>query len=298
MLQRIDLKVGFRCNNRCDFCVQGDKRKSWPARPLAELEESLREGRRAGAEGLVVTGGEPTLHPELFALLASARRLGYRDIQLQTNGRALCYEAFCRRLAAAGVREFNVSLHGSHAALHDRLARAPGSFVRTAAGLRNLKRLGLRVIANSVVTSLNFRDLPALARLLAALGVDQFQLAYAHLLGQAGFNRQWLAARKSDVVPWIKAALDAGRAAGLPGRTEGIPFCLMRGYEECVSEPGIPATMIFDAQAVVRDYSRSRRAEGKAKGPRCSCCRLDSLCEGPWREYPELHGWDEFVPVP
>ena len=25
-VRRIDVKVGFQCNNRCRFCVQGDKR--------------------------------------------------------------------------------------------------------------------------------------------------------------------------------------------------------------------------------------------------------------------------------
>ena len=38
MIERIDLKVGFRCNNLCQFCVQGDKREKIPTKPRAELE--------------------------------------------------------------------------------------------------------------------------------------------------------------------------------------------------------------------------------------------------------------------
>jgi hypothetical protein len=29
----------------------------------------------------------------------------------------------------------------------------------------------------------------------------------------------------------------------------------------------------------------------------CPECDWHASCEGPWREYPELFGWDEFVPV-
>ncbi len=297
MTQRVDLKVGFRCNNFCDFCVQGDKRTRLPAKPLEELVDSLKAGRAAGACGVVVTGGEPTLYPRLLEVVRAARRLGYRQVQIQSNGRAFCYDTLCRQLIEAGVTEFSPSLHGSSEQIHDRQTLARGSFFQTVAGIRNLKRLGAKVITNSVITSGNFKDLPELARLLVSLGVDQFQLAFVHALGRAGENKKWLVPRKSQIMPLVKAALDIGREAGVLCYTEAIPYCLMKGYEDCVAERIIPETMIFDAKTVIPDYTRERREEGKAKGPACVRCRYDSVCEGPWREYPALFGWDEFVPA-
>ena len=52
MSDRVDLKVGFRCNNYCHFCVQGDKRERMPAKPEEELVASLEEGRAGGATGM------------------------------------------------------------------------------------------------------------------------------------------------------------------------------------------------------------------------------------------------------
>ena len=49
---------------------------------------------------------------------------------------------------------------------------------------------------------------------------------------------------------------------------------------------------------VVPDYTEARRNEGKIKGPPCEACAWRDQCEGPWREYPEHFGWDEFRPVP
>ena len=44
---------------------------------------------------------------------------------------------------------------------------------------------------------------------------------------------------------------------------------------------------------MIDDYAAYRRCEGKAKREACAECRWDQECEGPWREYPELFGWDE-----
>ena len=298
MTDRIDLKVGFACNNLCKFCVQGDKREKLPVRPATELRRLLAEGRRSGASGVVFTGGEPSLHPEALGLVREARRLGYEDIQIQTNGRTFCYAKLVQSLISAGVNEFGPSLHGSRPEIHDFLTGAPGSFVQTVAGMRNVKKLGARLITNSVVTKANYRDLPDLARLLVSIGVDQFQFAFMHMTGRAGQNKEWLTARKSLIEPWVKKGIDVGVQAGRRAMTEAIPYCFMTGYEDHVAERIIPATKIFDAEVVIEDYTRTRRTEGKDKGPRCPECRHFKACEGPWREYPQMFGWDEFVPVP
>lgn len=296
--ERLDLKLGFACNNRCVFCVQGDKRERHAPRPEAELAAYLEDARGKGAEAVVLTGGEPTVHKTLLAAARRARSLGYSTVQLQTNGRALFYERVCAELAEAGVTEFSPSLHGSRPEVHDFLTRAPGSWLQTAGGIRTLKRLGLRVLANSVVTRPNLRDLPDLARLLVALGVDQFQFAFVHLGGTAAENAAWLTPRKALAAPFIREGLAVGRAAGVPCFVEAFPFCLLGDDAAHASERAIPRTYVVDAVRVTEDYTVYRRDEGKSRGPRCPECRWWGACEGPWREYPERFGWEEFVPVP
>ena len=78
--------------------------------------------------------------------------------------------------------------------------------------------------------------------------------------------------------------------------TEAIPYCFMQGYEDCVAEEVIPKTRIFDAEQVIEDFGDYRKTQGKAKAPRCRKCFFFRKCEGPWKEYPELFGWDEFIP--
>ncbi len=294
---RLDLKIGFACNNRCRFCVQGDKRHEVAPPETGDLRREL-EDARGGAQGVVFTGGEPTLRDDLLELVALAAQLGYRPVQIQSNGRMFASREACQRLIDAGATEFSPALHGPLPALHDWLTRAPGSFAQTTAGIRNLKRLGQYVLTNSVVVRANFRNLPALARLLVQLGVDQFQFAYVHPVGTAGEALTAVVPRMELAAPYLMEGLRVGRAAGVPVVTEAVPYCILPGFEEHVVESRIPSTRVVDAGVVVEDYRQYRLHEGKLKGPDCPGCRWFEACEGPWREYPERYGFGEFRPVP
>lgn len=294
---RIDIKIGFACNNRCEFCVQGDKRLHHGPRPLEQARADLEQGRQRGATGIVITGGEPTIHPTVLEVARLARGMGYDTVQIQSNARMFSHRPFCEQAIAAGANEFALALHGVTADTHDRLTRAPGAFRQVVTGIRNLVRLDQRVLMNTVITSLNYRELPDLARLFVRLGVSQYQFAFVHVLGTAAQNAAWLVPRKTDVMPFVRAGLDVGIRAGLRCMTEAIPFCFLRGYEAHVAEQIIPRTVVFDADVTLDDYTVYRQTQGKAKGPMCGRCVHHSRCEGPWVEYPTLFGWDEIHPV-
>ena len=73
------------CNFRCPYChnaeLLGDTDE---VMTVAGLLAFLRK-RQGILEGVCITGGEPTLHPELPALLGEVRALGY-SVKLDTNG--------------------------------------------------------------------------------------------------------------------------------------------------------------------------------------------------------------------
>ncbi|HET7824826.1 MAG TPA: radical SAM protein [Anaeromyxobacter sp.] len=294
--ERIDLKVGFACNNRCHFCVQGDKRSRFAPRPTEELRDVLRTERRR-VRSVVFTGGEPTMRRDLPELVAYARELGYTTIQIQTNGRMFAHAGYARRLVECGATEFSPALHGHRPELHDHLTEAPGAFAQTVAGIRNLKALGQLVLTNTVVTRSNYRHLPEIVRLLVSLGVDQLQLAFVHPVGTAGAEFQAVVPRMELAAPYLAAALRLALDAGRRVYTEAVPPCVIPGYERCVVETLIPRTAIYDAESTIADYTQYRLAEGKLKGPECPTCLHFAECEGPWREYPERYGWSEFRPV-
>lgn len=75
------------CNFRCPFCHNRSLVLEPAAAPSISTEELLAflQKRRGILEGVCVSGGEPTLHADLPALLKQIRSLGYA-IKLDTNG--------------------------------------------------------------------------------------------------------------------------------------------------------------------------------------------------------------------
>lgn len=77
------------CNFRCVFChnsalVDAKKGQDLPIIPEAEIIEYLK-GRTHQLEGICVSGGEPTIHPDLPDFIRKLKALGY-TIKLDTNG--------------------------------------------------------------------------------------------------------------------------------------------------------------------------------------------------------------------
>lgn len=294
--KRADIKIGYSCNNKCVHCVQGDKRYTIGDRSVEDVRKNLEEAREY-CQGVTFTGGEPTVRKELIDLVRYAKELGYLVIQIQSNGRMFAYRQFCEELILAGANEFSPALNGHSATIHDFLTEVPGSFLQVIKGIQNLKELGQYVINNTVISTKNYQYLPEIAKILIDLNVDQYQFAFVHIAGTAWKNKEWLVPKKSEIMSYVKKGLDIGINAGKIVMTEAIPYCLMDGYEDCIAEKVIPSTAVFEAQYKLKSYEDYRINEGKLKGQNCRKCKYFSVCEGPWREYPEMFGWDEFKPV-
>ncbi len=76
------------CNLRCPFCHNAalvlPRQDTPPEVPLSELFSFLQK-RRGKLDGVCITGGEPTLQPDLPRLIRDIRELGFA-VKLDTNG--------------------------------------------------------------------------------------------------------------------------------------------------------------------------------------------------------------------
>ena len=104
-MKRLDIKIGFKCNNVCRHCVQGKKRERYGNKPLAALKEEI-QAASVSCKAIVFTGGEPTIHSNFLKLVNYAREIGYKKIQIQSNGRMFSYRSFMKECISAGATEF------------------------------------------------------------------------------------------------------------------------------------------------------------------------------------------------
>lgn len=97
------LEITDHCNLRCPICYAG----SGPHRPgfrdLATVERMLDAivANEGEPDVVQLSGGEPTLHPEFFAILDAARARPIRHLMVNTNGLRIAREPeFAARLAS------------------------------------------------------------------------------------------------------------------------------------------------------------------------------------------------------
>ena len=101
-----------RCNLSCGYCSEYDK-TSDPV-PVQVLEDRLRKLKELGTFGISLTGGEPTLHPELPRLIRTCRELRFYRTGMITNGFFLRPELI-ETLNQAGLQKMQISIDGVHA---------------------------------------------------------------------------------------------------------------------------------------------------------------------------------------
>ncbi|MBL7197605.1 MAG: radical SAM protein [Candidatus Omnitrophica bacterium] len=298
-IKRLDLKVGYSCINDCRFCVVADKR-IYPDKTTEQIKWELEEAYSNRARQVVFTGGECTTREDIFEIVKFAKNIGYWIVQIQTNGRKFSSTDFCKKMLLAGMNEFGPALHGHTPELHDFLTKREGSFRQTVLGIHNIKKITkgkINILTNTVVTKYNYNALPQIASLLIKLGVNQYQFAFVHALGNANISFKDIVPKKTDMLPYLKKGLDLGVRKGVKVRAEAVPLCLMKGYENFVSEFYIPSTEMREMGLTIERFEDVRREKAKVKFPQCRICKYDDVCEGPWKEYSQYYGDEEFQPV-
>lgn len=151
------------CNLACPICYaeSGPHRPNF--RPLGQVERMLDAVVRNEGEPDVVqiSGGEPTIHPEFFAILDAARRRPIRHLMVNTNGIRIAEdEAFAQRLAEYRPA-FEIYLQ------FDSLRAAP---------LKALRGADLRRIREQALERLNQLDISTTLVVTVEKGVNDDEL--------------------------------------------------------------------------------------------------------------------------
>lgn len=191
-----------RCNSRCVTCDY------WRhGRKDATLESVLRvlpELRALGTRVVLLSGGEPLLHPEWQPMAAALRGAGL-EVWLLTAGLALNKFAAA---AAAACDSITVSLDGTNAATY-RAIRGLDAFDKVCEGIRAVVSRGARVSLRVTLQRANYRELPQFVALAHRLGVQQVSFLGVDVGNSHAFARgddavPDLALAEADLVPFAE----------------------------------------------------------------------------------------------
>ena len=164
-----------RCNLTCKHCYSTSTDSDFRGElETAEILRGIDDLRAAGVRVLILSGGEPLMHPDLFEIAAHARQAGM-FVALSSNG-TLIDEGNIQRVAEARFDYVGISLDGLRET-HDRFRQKQGSFDAALAAMRLCREADIRVGMRTTLTEENAAQLPALLDLMRELDVQKFYLA-------------------------------------------------------------------------------------------------------------------------
>ena len=279
--RKLIMNITYKCANRCVFCATGDRVSA--ALAWDKIENILREHREQGTDQLDIDGGEPTMHPRLVDAIGLARELGYRSINVTTNGRLLRDRTLAERLLNSGITHLLISLHGATAAVHEAATDAPGSFADTIAGIDHAMALHpahVETGLNVTIVRANVDHLMPLTALAVAKGFSKINFQFT-----TPFGRAW-----EDVVPPLEEAANAVMrvidryASEIQIHVINAQFCVFPGYERYVvgDLQKLGRTMVFAADPRFPEQVNLYQWLGARREKRAVCveCPWTTACEG------------------
>jgi len=176
---KADVALTYACNNACPHCYNEPERFAMPTLSVADWHRVFDKLNAIGIPHLILTGGEPTLLPELPELVRYANDLGH-IVGMNTNGRRLKDVSLVERLAEAGLNHVQVTLESHRAGIHNAMIGVPaetyGAFEETVAGIRNSLAGGLHTITNTTITRRNLDHAVDIVGFLDDLGLRTFAM--------------------------------------------------------------------------------------------------------------------------
>lgn len=141
------LPITDACNLECPVCFAA----SGPGgthRPVDEVERML-DGALAAMDGpapLQLSGGEPTVHPEILAIVRRARAKGFTHVEVNTNGVLVANRpGFAEALKEAGVDALYLQFDGTDDAAYEH-TRAGGLWTTKRKAVEAARRAGIKVV--------------------------------------------------------------------------------------------------------------------------------------------------------
>ena len=204
-----------RCNLACKHCYSISADVDFAGElTTPEIYRTMDDLRAFGVPVLILSGGEPLLHPDIIAISRRAKAMGFY-VGLSTNG-TLLDEARLPEVASVGYDYVGISLDGLEAT-HDRFRRKAGAFAASLAALRRCRDAGIKVGIRFTLTQDNAHDLPALLELMETEDIDKFYLSHLNYGGRGNVNRKTDAHFRTTRVA-MDLVLDAAWRAIVYGR--------------------------------------------------------------------------------
>jgi MoaA/NifB/PqqE/SkfB family radical SAM enzyme len=294
------VQITRECKQNCRFC----------SNPPTGQILSLEKGKKLidyyikkGCDGLVFTGGEPTLSPYLldFIKYAKNRKIPNRIV---TNGQKLADPAYLKSLKEAGLNHLHLSIYSVREKIQDFLTRNPGSFKNILKAFNNLEKVpGITVDINTVINHYNSDHLLENVQFIS----ENFPFIN-HFVWNNLDPSTARAQKNKDTIPKLgEFELSLHQAMTYLSkhkktfRVERVPLCYLTNFEHISTETRKivkkerRSTFFLDEKRFVNEKDWAHKW-GYSKADCCNYCFLETICVGLFKK-DKYYSSKELYPV-
>ena len=144
------VEITQRCNQQCPVCFAQAQQESpatdYTLDEMSHLLDFLQQQSGEGSFNIQLSGGEPTLHPQLAEIIRLCREKGFSYVQVNTNGQKLAQSvAYAKTLRKAGLHTVFLQFDGTREDIYQTLRGQPLLGVKEQA-VQNSVAAGLGVV--------------------------------------------------------------------------------------------------------------------------------------------------------
>jgi len=273
------IQVTRICNQKCLFCSNPENQRT------ISVEDALRQAKElasAGYSGVILTGGEPTLHPEIEKIIQkiSSAKIAVRMI---TNGQKTAESGFLKSLKNSGLVHLHVSVHSVREDVQAYLTQNKDSLANILKTLDYSRKLGINCDINIVICAQNADHLDENVILLTQRFPNIRHFVFNML--DTMFNRvdenPYTVARCADVELSLHRALHHLESTGRSFRVERLPLCYMVDFAFASTET---RKIVKNEERTVNFLDEKNKVRQTDffhdKGRVCAHCFLDDICAG------------------
>ena len=171
-----------RCNLSCRHCYANSFDKEFEGElDLQKCLDTVSAIKRAKSPAVILSGGEPLLHPHVFEIAKEVKRQGFY-LALSSNG-ILLTEEVALKLKEIDFNYVGVSLDGV-GEIHDHIRGKKGAFEESLQGVRNGVKHGLKMGLRTTLTNTNFHQIDEMLKICLENGVSKFYLSHLNYGGR------------------------------------------------------------------------------------------------------------------
>ena len=274
------IQVVRHCNHVCGFC-------SNPPSPYEHSFQSIKvlidDFIKRKYYGVVLTGGEPSLHSNLPAICKYASDNGLH-VRMISNGHKLADATLVKDMKNAGLQIAHISIYSIFPSIEEQIRGVKNTLDKAYKAIENLIANNIEVNINCVINKLNANHLHQ--------NIDFFIKTYPQIkhfvwnnldtsLGRAEINQKEFTAKLSEFESSLYQAMSLAHKHNKTFRVERVPLCYMSKFAWASTET---RKIIKDEERIVHfldEKQTIRQTNWKhLYSEKCNVCSLKFICGG------------------